>query len=215
MPELKKHILNFSYRINFKYEGMLVHSFDRFYVLTKFILPPVNHLNFVPIDFDDKCDYLNADLSDNQYWNEYFTKLKIFCEKIILFIDFYKKQISSYNCISHKILNEISLILPNFPKPRKEKRGIITSLITGFIGLAYEGISSYLHNRSQNAMHKAFVAMENQVNLQYNKIVHLEHLMVLYGIYNSETLEKLINTLHKMHNTTTWNEKLFASKHTE
>ena len=28
-----------------------------------------------------------------------------------------------------------------------ENRGIITSLVTGFIGLAYEGISSYLHNK--------------------------------------------------------------------
>ena len=36
--------------------------------------------------------------------------------------------------------------------------------------------------------------------------------MVMYGIYNSETSEKLIDTVHKMHNTTTWNEKLFASK---
>ena len=27
------------------------------------------------------------------------------------------------------------------------------------------------------------------------------------GIYNSDTLEKLINTVHKMHNTTTQNEK--------
>ena len=49
--------------------------------------------------------------------------------------------------MSHEVLNEISLILPNFPKTRKEKRGIITSLITGFIGLTYEDISSYLHNR--------------------------------------------------------------------
>ena len=39
--------------------------------------------------------------------------------------------------------------------------------------------------------------------------------MVMYGIYNSEPLEKLINTVHKMHNTTTWNEKLFAGKLTE
>ena len=36
--------------------------------------------------------------------------------------------------------------------------------------------------------------------------------MVMYGIYNSDTLEQLINTVHKMHNTMTWNEKLFASK---
>ena len=34
----------------------------------------------------------------------------------------------------------------------------------------------------------------------------------MYSIYNSDTLEKLINTVHKMHNKTTWNEKLFDSK---
>ena len=31
--------------------------------------------------------------------------------------------------------------------------------------------------------------------------------MVMYSIYNSDTLEKLINTVNKMHNKTTWNEK--------
>ena len=33
MPELKRNILNFGYGLNFKYEGMLSHSFDRFYVV--------------------------------------------------------------------------------------------------------------------------------------------------------------------------------------
>ena len=28
MPELKKNILNFGYGVNFKYEGMISHSFD-------------------------------------------------------------------------------------------------------------------------------------------------------------------------------------------
>ena len=36
--------------------------------------------------------------------------------------------------------------------------------------------------------------------------------MVMYGIYHSDTLEKLINTVYKMHNTITWTEKLFGSK---
>ena len=35
-PELKKNILNFGYGINYKYEGMLAHCFDRFYTVTKF-----------------------------------------------------------------------------------------------------------------------------------------------------------------------------------
>ena len=46
-------------------------------------------------------------------------------------------------------MKEIPLILPNFQKNKKEKRDIITSLVTGFIGLAYEGISSNLHNKRQ------------------------------------------------------------------
>ena len=44
------------------------------------------------------------------------------------------------------------------------------------------------------------------------KFFHLEDSVVMYGIYNADTLEKLINTVHKMHNETTWNEKLFAGK---
>ena len=37
-PELKKIILKFGCGINYKYEGMLAHSFDRFYFVTKLIL---------------------------------------------------------------------------------------------------------------------------------------------------------------------------------
>ena len=54
--------------------------------------------------------------------------------------------------------------------------------------------------------------MENKINLQCNKIIHLEDSMVMYGIYNLRTLEKLITTVHKMHNVTTLNEKLFSCK---
>ena len=46
-------------------------------------------------------------------------------------------------------MKEIPLILPHFQKNKKEKRGIIASLVTGFIALEYEGISSYLHNKRQ------------------------------------------------------------------
>ena len=54
--------------------------------------------------------------------------------------------------------------------------------------------------------------MENKVNLQRNKLIHLENSMVMYGVYNTETLEKLINTIHQMHNITTLNERIFAGK---
>ena len=36
--------------------------------------------------------------------------------------------------------------------------------------------------------------------------------MVLYGIYNSDTLETLIDTVYRLHNQSTWSKKLFAGK---
>ena len=57
-PELKKNILKFGYGINYKYEGMLTHSFNRFYVVTKFILPTGSDINFSKFNFEDNCEYL-------------------------------------------------------------------------------------------------------------------------------------------------------------
>ena len=37
--------------------------------------------------------------------------------------------------------------------------------------------------------------------------------MFMYGIYNAETLEKLINTVQEIHNVTSSHEKLFAGEH--
>ena len=34
----------------------------------------------------------------------------------------------------------------------------------------------------------------------------------MYGIYNAETLEKLIDTVHQIHNTTSSHERLFAGQ---
>ena len=41
----------------------------------------------------------------------------------------------------------------------------------------------------------------------------LDDTMLMCGIYNAETLEKLIKTVHKIHNTTSSHEKLFTRKH--
>ena len=50
-PELQRNILNFGYGINYKYEGMLAHSFNRFYVVTKFMLPMIGDLKIFQIRF--------------------------------------------------------------------------------------------------------------------------------------------------------------------
>ena len=48
--------------------------------------------------------------------------------------------------------------------------------------------------------------------MKCNKTFHLEDWMVLHGIYNSDTLENLIDTVYTLHNQSTWNEKLFVGE---
>ena len=46
---------------------MLVHSFDRFYVVTKFMLPFLGDLNFSDKNYDDTCAYLyNRNAQDTE-----------------------------------------------------------------------------------------------------------------------------------------------------
>ena len=72
--------------------------------------------------------------------------LKTFYKKIEPFVVYYRRLINSYNNTAHDILEkEIKLILPQVE--RKQKCGIITTLVSSFIGIAYEGISSFLHHK--------------------------------------------------------------------
>ena len=86
------------------------------------------------------------------------------------------------------------------------------SVASKVIGLAYEGISSFLHHKRHKALHKAVAVMNKRSNVQHNQIHHLEDSIIMYGVYNSDTLKDLIDTVHRMQNFTTWNEKTFTGK---
>ena len=64
-----------------------------------------------------------------------------------------------------------------------------------------------------NALQKAVLAMTNQADIQCNKSIKLDNTMLMYGIYNADTYEKLINTVQEIHNVTSSHEKLFAGEH--
>ena len=84
--------------------------------------------------------------SIQSYPPQYIRDMKNYCIEIAPYVDYYKKQIDYYNWTAYELItNELALILPTFSKEERQKRDIITSLVTGFISLAYEGISSFLH----------------------------------------------------------------------
>ena len=39
--------------------------------------------------------------------------------------------------------------------------------------------------------------MNKRVNIEWNRVFHLEDSMIMYDIYNVDTLEKLIQMVHK------------------
>ena len=77
---------------------------------------------------------------------KYLLDLLAFCKRIEPYVFHYKRQIKFYNNTACNILkNEIDLILPQIP--RRQRCGIITTIVSSFIGLAYEGISGFLHHK--------------------------------------------------------------------
>ena len=139
------------------------------------------------------------------------TELRTYCNKIKPFVSYYSKLIHSNNRTANNILQyEIRLLLPQVSR---QKCGIITTLVSSFIGLAYEGILNFLQWKCENALHKAVNPINNQANIQCNKLMKLDDTMLMYGVYNAETLEKLIQTVHKIHNVTSSHEELFAGEH--
>ena len=203
MPELKKNVLNFGYGANFKYEGMLTHSFDRFYVIAKYEIPKVEHLQFTTFSFDLTCNHLN--ISRKNYLLRYIRH----CRRIAFYVKFYKQQIDYYNQTAYKILqNEIGLILPSLNNRKKRfLTTILGTIASKVIGLAFEGISSFLHHKRHKAMQKAVNIINSKSEIDHNKVYHLEDTMIMYGKYNSDTLMELVKTVHQMKNVTTWREK--------
>ena len=112
-PELQRNILKFGYGINYKYEGMLAHSFNRFYIVMKFVLLSVKDIKFSNQNFDESCAYMNEKYAPHMDSSKYLSELQMYCNKIKPIVSYYSKLIASYNTTVHNILvNEIRPLLP-------------------------------------------------------------------------------------------------------
>ena len=205
MLELKKNLLNFGYCANFKYEGMLTHSFDRFYIVTQYEIPKVEHLQFTTFTFDLTCNHLNISKSPLLRYVKH-------CRRIAPYVEFYKQQIDYYNQTGYNLLqNEKGLILPNINYQNKRfLTTILSTIASKVIYLVFEGISSFLHHKRHKALQKAVNALNSRPNIDHNRMYHLEDTMIMYGKYSSDTLMELVDMVHQMQKVTTWKERIFV-----
>ena len=147
------NVLRFGYGVNFRYESMLSYSFDRFCVVTKIEIPKVSDLNLTLFQFDYNCSQVVNIEKDTRF--KILSTIKemfdLYCKNIVPYMYLYKHQVEYYKKMVYEILErDIGMILPRFEdskKNLKQKRQIISALISGFIGLSYEGISSFLHHK--------------------------------------------------------------------
>ena len=89
-PQLQRNILNLGF-INYKYEGMLMHSFDRFYVVTKFMLPTIGDIKFLKLNYGSTCMYMKKEYTPNTDSRKYLTELRTYCNRIKPFVSYYSK----------------------------------------------------------------------------------------------------------------------------
>ena len=120
MPELKQNVLRFGYGVNFRYEGMLAHSFDRFYVVTKVELPKVSDLNLTMFQFDYNCSHVDKferiRIGFNfRVTNTILNIFRTYCRNLIPYMYLYKHQAEYYDKTVYNILEkDIGMILPKF-----------------------------------------------------------------------------------------------------
>ena len=152
--------------------------------MTKFELPKTKDLRLATFGFDFECSYANHTTASNTN----YAKLLSYCMKIAPYSQLYQRQIQYYNKTAYDTLaNDIGKILPKFTTDKRQRCGAILTSILGsiaskVIGLAYEGISSFLHHKRHKAPHKAVAVMNKKMDLQHNHIHHLEDTMLMYGV---------------------------------
>ena len=98
---------------------MLMHSFDRFYIITKFILLSIGDIRFSHLTFDDSCSYMNKEYAPNTDCSKYLKELKTYCNKLKPFVSYYFKLIKSYNNTVYDIIeNKIKTIIAQKAKTK-------------------------------------------------------------------------------------------------
>ena len=70
---------------------MLAHSFERFYVVTKFILPSIGDLNLSTLKYDNTCTYLDSKHICDAESKKHILDLMTFCKKNEPLVNYYKK----------------------------------------------------------------------------------------------------------------------------
>ena len=122
----------------------------------KIEIPKILDLNLIMFQLDYNCSHVVNIEKGIRFTIPSTIKemFNVYCKNIIPYMYLYNYQVEYYEKTVYDILEkDIGLILPKFEDREKNinqryhKRQIISALISGFIGLAFKCISSFLQHK--------------------------------------------------------------------
>ena len=209
-PGLRKNKLVAKYGTNFRYLGIVKNGIDRVTVVTSIPIPRYENVKVKPIDFAKCAIALGKDDKNKRYIVTADTQAskaaKEWCARAIPYIEYLKEQEKYYVDKVHELLcDDLYAALPELKPisgPLRTRRGIgalILSVIPGLITLAVESVGSWIKGKQQKRVDEAVSAMRAESQVDRNKLRQYSNDFLMYGKYNVDTLQNVIDTVNAMH----------------
>ena len=223
------------YGTNFRYIGEVKHGLDRVTVVTSIPIPRYSDIKKKPLEFNCTID-LNR--KEAKTYGSYQYRVHEYCAKVQPYIKYMQNQQKSLvHGLRQLLIHDLYAALPELhpeydvqnDKPNaspslspddekelnREKRGIgaiFSSVLPGLITLAVESLTSWIKGKQQNRINQAVDEMRKTESDVKNTLTQYQDDFLMYGKYNVESLNKVIDTLNLLHDKQTELEKLVTTK---
>ena len=216
------------YGVNFRYIGEVKNGLDRVSVVTSIPLPRYKDIQVSPIQFHNCSTGMSLEdmAADHRAIKTAITE---WCAKATPYMNHLKKKEKYYLDRLYNLLeNDLYSVLPqlksdnNVEKKRhrsenpgvgRRRRGLGTlafTAVTGLITLAVESIGSFLRGKQEKQIGDAVLAMREDHTAIRNRLQQFENDFLMYGKYNVESLDKVIETVNSLHERQSQLEVAFA-----
>ena len=223
------------YGTNFRYIGEVKHGLDRVTVVTSIPIPRYSDIKKRPLDFNCTIDLSRKEAKT---YGSYQYRVYEYCAKVQPYIKYMQNQQKSLvHSLKQLLIHDLYAALPELhpeyevqnDKPNeppsalpdeekelnRERRGIgaiFSSVLPGLITLAVESLTSWIKGKQQNRIHQAVDKMRKTESDVKNTLTQYQEDFLMYGKYNVESLNKVIDTLNLLHDKQTELEKLVTTK---
>ena len=216
-PGLRKNKLVAKYGTNFRYLGIVKNGLDRVTVVTSIPIPRFENVKIKPINFAKCAQSLdNVDVKGHGKMadTQASKAAKEWCAQAIPYMEYLQQQEKYYIDKVHELLcDDLYSALPELKLtsgPLRKRRGIGTLIllaIPGLITLAVESVSSWIKGKQQKRVDEAVSAMRAESQVDRNKLRQYSNDFLMYGKYNVNMLQNVIDTVNAMHRRQTELEK--------